>query len=561
MKLRSQIFSGYILLAMLVLLVGLTGYLSLNAIAEDFDGAINRTQPVLRALNRIRFLATRQAFSVASELIPDRAAHAGEASDKKVEPSVAALMAATSEYRALVEQYFPDELTTVKAVEQAVKDFGRAVEQLDRYGDALDDRAFHVQLAQVRVGLKSLLDLVAEAAADEETEFQKHQASVGSELRRHLTLLLGACVLSILAAIGGGALFARRIAQPINVLRLAALRLGSGHLESRAEVQSKNEIGELAQTFNQMASDLSSTLVTRDYVELILESLTDGVIVVDKAGRIVRCNSAMQQIWNSVITGPILSRALGEVFANEAIGQALAGDPRTPQSFESSLRGESNPGIIVKVSVSQVMPGSPNDERVLLVKDITAQKRMEEQVRQLAFYDPLTKLPNRRMLNDRLSQTMAASQRSGRYGALMFLDLDNFKPINDTLGHGAGDLVLMEVARRLLSCVRQRDTVARFGGDEFVVMLAEFDGDQAKSTLQAQAIAEKIRALLAQPYSLTLKKEGQTEFTMEYGCTASFGVVLFVGHQASEEEVLKWADTAMYRAKDAGTNSICLYEG
>ncbi len=561
MKLRTQIFSGYILLAILVLVVGLTGYLSLNAIAEDFDGAINRTQPVLRALNRIRFLATRHAFSVASQLIPDRAAQAGEAADKKVEPSLVALMAATSEYRALVEQHFPDELTTLKAVEQAVKNFGLAIEQLDRYGDALDDGAFHVQLGQVRVELKTLLGLVAEAAASEEREFQKHQVNVGSELRRHLALLLGACVLSVLAAIGGGAWFARRIAQPINVLRLAALRLGDGHLESRADVQSKNEIGELAQTFNQMASDLSSTLVTRDYVELIIESLTDGVIVVDKAGRIVRCNSAMQQIWNSVATWPILSCTLGEVFVNEAIGQALAGDPRTPQSFESGLRGETSSQTIVKVAISQVMHGSANDERVLLVKDITAQKQMEEQVRQLAFYDPLTKLPNRRMLNDRLSQTMAASKRSGRYGAMMFLDLDNFKPINDTHGHGAGDLVLMEVARRLLSCVRQRDTVARFGGDEFVVMLAEFDSDKAKSTVQAQAIAEKIRALLAEPYSLTLKKEAQAEFTVEYRCTASFGVVLFVGYQATEEDVLKWADTAMYRAKDAGTNSICLYEG
>lgn len=561
MKLRSQIFSGYILLTMLVLVVGLTGYLSLNAIAEDFDGAINRTQPVLRALNRIRFLATRHAFSVASQLIPDRAAQAGEAADRKVEPSLVALMAATSEYRALVEQHFPDELTTLKAVEQAVKNFGLAIEQLDRYGDALDDGAFHVQLGQVRVELKTLLGLVAEAAASEEREFQKHQVNVGSELRRHLALLLGACVLSVLAAIGGGAWFARRIAQPINVLRLAALRLGDGHLESRADVPSKNEIGELAQTFNQMASDLSSTLVTRDYVELIVESLTDGVIVVDRVGRIVRCNSAMRQIWSSVATGPIPSCTLGEVFVNEAIGQALAGDPRTPQTFESGLRGETSSQTIVKVSISQVMHGSANDERVLLVKDITAQKQMEEQVRQLAFYDPLTKLPNRRMLNDRLSQTMAASKRSGRYGAMMFLDLDNFKPINDTLGHGAGDLVLMEVARRLLSCVRQRDTVARFGGDEFVVMLAEFDSDKAKSTVQAQAIAEKIRALLAEPYSLTVKKEAQAEFTVEYRCTASFGVVLFVGHQATEEDVLKWADTAMYRAKDAGTNSICLYEG
>ena len=118
---------------------------------------------------------------------------------------------------------------------------------------------------------------------------------------------------------------------------------------------------------------------------------------------------------------------------------------------------------------------------------------MEDQIRQLAFLDPLTRLPNRRMLDDRLSQAIAASKRSGRYAAVMALDLDNFKRINDAHGHAVGDLLLIEVARRITSCVREVDTVARIGGDEFVAMLCELDTDKTQSAWQAKRIAEKVR--------------------------------------------------------------------
>ncbi len=196
-----------------------------------------------------------------------------------------------------------------------------------------------------------------------------------------------------------------------------------------------------------------------------------------------------------------------------------------------------------------------------ITREITERKRLEDQVHQLAFHDPLTDLPNRRLLLDRLSLAMAASKRSGCHGALMFLDLDRFKTLNDTHGHEAGDLLLLEVTGRLKDCVRQVDTVARFGGDEFVVLLAELNTDQDESRSHAQLIAEKIRAALAEPYVLAPHKDGKAASTIEHRCSASIGVVMFLDHEASREDILKWADAAMYRAKDAGRNTIRFYKG
>lgn len=192
--------------------------------------------------------------------------------------------------------------------------------------------------------------------------------------------------------------------------------------------------------------------------------------------------------------------------------------------------------------------------------DITERKQMEDQVRQLAFYDPLTQLPNRRLLSDRLSRAMAASKRSGYYGALMLLDLDNFKPLNDMHGHVVGDLLLIEAADRLKSCVREMDTVARFGGDEFVVIIGELDADKAESTLQAGIVAEKIRFTLSKPYLLTIKRDGKEDTTVEHHCTVSIGVALFLKDEASQDNILKWADMAMYQAKEAGRNLHRFYD-
>lgn len=191
--------------------------------------------------------------------------------------------------------------------------------------------------------------------------------------------------------------------------------------------------------------------------------------------------------------------------------------------------------------------------------DITARKAAEDEINNLAFYDTLTQLPNRRMLNDRLRQAVATSKRNSFYSALMFLDLDNFKPLNDTYGHNVGDLLLVEVAHRLAGCVREADTVARFGGDEFVLMLSGLDGDKAETAVQAGIVAEKIRTLLSEPYVLIVKHEGEADTTVEHRCAVSIGVEVFNG-ESSMEDILKCADIAMYQAKEAGRNQVQFYD-
>ncbi|MEQ1935677.1 MAG: GGDEF domain-containing protein [Fimbriimonadaceae bacterium] len=155
---------------------------------------------------------------------------------------------------------------------------------------------------------------------------------------------------------------------------------------------------------------------------------------------------------------------------------------------------------------------------------------------------------------------MAASKRSGCYAALIFLDLDNFKPLNDTHGHAVGDALLVEVAIRLLSCVREVDTVARFGGDEFVVMLGELNTDLSEAASEALVVAEKVLASLSTPYFLTISQKGVPDTTIEHRCSASIGVAVFIDHEGTPNDIIKWADSAMYQAKESGRSQIKFYQ-
>lgn len=257
---------------------------------------------------------------------------------------------------------------------------------------------------------------------------------------------------------------------------------------------------------------------------------------------------------------PVLDRSISfyTPASRQILEPALQRATEQGEPFDAELEiitAKGNPRIVHVIGKTDA-----ENRRVYgFFQDVSERKQMEDQVRQLAFYDTLTQLGNRRLLFDRLIQTMAASQRSGCYAALMFLDLDNFKPLNDAHGHGVGDLLLLEVARRLTACVRETDTVSRFGGDEFVVLLGQLHVDQAQSMAQAGGVAEKIRASLSTSYLLKIMQVGQADATVEHHCSASIGVVVFFNHEVSRDEILQRADSAMYQAKEGGRNSIRFY--
>jgi diguanylate cyclase (GGDEF)-like protein/PAS domain S-box-containing protein len=228
------------------------------------------------------------------------------------------------------------------------------------------------------------------------------------------------------------------------------------------------------------------------------------------------------------------------------------------QFFETRHRCKDGRIVPVEVSANYIRMGEI-EYNVAFCRDISKRKEAEQAIFALAYFDPLTELPNRRMLSDRLAQTLASSKRNDAYGALLFLDLDNFKPLNDHHGHETGDLLLQEVAKRLTATVREIDTVARYGGDEFVVVLGDLSSSREEMKRQALVVAEKIRTALSHPCRL-LQKPGQPgQNEVNHLCSTSIGITLFDGHTDTQDAVLNRGDSAMYRAKEAGRDQIHCY--
>jgi len=225
-------------------------------------------------------------------------------------------------------------------------------------------------------------------------------------------------------------------------------------------------------------------------------------------------------------------------------------DGKTQNELEVKIRCVDGTDRSYMTSLSPLSAGSSETTLVVLY-DITERIIAEDSIRNLVFYDQLTSLPNRRLLRDRLQQALASSTRSRKYIALLFIDLDNFKTINDTHGHTLGDMLLSQVALRLGSCVRFGDTVARLGGDEFVVMLEDLSTQDFDASQQVLGIGEKIIATLNAPYQLG---------SHQYHNTASIGITVFVDHSGSPDDLLTRADLAMYQAKAAGRNALCFFD-
>ncbi len=382
-------------------------------------------------------------------------------------------------------------------------------------------------------------------------------ASVAENLQ-HLQRSWLRSLVFIVASIGVVAwLLSRHITRGLRYLIEVAERVETGDDGARTGLQRDDEIGLLGRHMDRMLDALARQ---KELMRTTIDTVPDIIFVKNTEGAYLDCNKAMERLMKrpaAEIIGktgfdlfdPTVARVVHE--AEQRLMETGA-----PQSSEQWLDLPDAGRVLFEVVKTPFHgPGGQVLGLVGMARDITDRRHAEEAIRDLAFYDLLTGLPNRRLLTDRLAQALAASHRQDRRLAVMFLDLDNFKTLNDQHGHDAGDRLLVEVARRIRACLRETDTVARFGGDEFVVLVTELSSDAEQAREHATRVAEKIRTSLAEPYRLSVERAGQ-HLHLEHHCTASIGLVMCRGQHLSDAEVLKAADAAMYEAKEAGRNQI-----
>ncbi|MCB5185997.1 EAL domain-containing protein [Methylobacillus gramineus] len=291
----------------------------------------------------------------------------------------------------------------------------------------------------------------------------------------------------------------------------------------------------------------------------VVDNAQDGIVSIDEKGNLVEFNQAAERMFGysraDVIGQPMVDKIIPpSLRAAHLKGHQHFMDTNQATMFDRRLElmamradGTEFP---VELTITSLL-----DKGVPLItgffRDLTERRKVEQEIRNLAFFDVLTGLPNRRLLVDRLQQAIAASVRQYKHGAVMFIDLDDFKALNDSRGHDVGDLLLIEVAKRLRECVRAEDTVARLGGDEFVIILEDLSADMEHALVQTRQIAQKILDTVNQPYLL-----GE----IEHHNSSSMGIALFTGNFVSMEELLKRSDTAMYQAKAGGRNTLRFFD-
>jgi len=350
-------------------------------------------------------------------------------------------------------------------------------------------------------------------------------------------------------------LLTRSMTRPLNQLSTSMGRAQRGEPHVRAVPGGPKDVADMAYAFNNMMRVQEEREAALRIAAIAFET-DEGMMVTDENAVIVRVNKAFTQL-----TGYSAEEAIGK---NPSMLQSEHQDEwfyhrmweilRQENSWQGEIwnRRKNGDDFPAWLSITAVVG---NDGKVTnyvgAFVDFTERKQAENEIHHLAFYDSLSQLPNRRLLFDRLRQAVATSTRNHTGGALLFIDLDNFKNLNDTKGHGVGDLLLIEVSKRLQACVREGDTLSRFGGDEFVLLLEDLHQDRTQAAVQAQGVGEKVLEVLNQPYIL----DGN-----EFHSSSSMGITLFADYQQNLDELLKQADTAMYEAKKSGRNTLRFFD-
>ncbi len=346
-----------------------------------------------------------------------------------------------------------------------------------------------------------------------------------------------------------------RMTRPLKQLSASMGRAKAGESEVRAELAGPRDIADMAHAFNSMMKVLEEREVALRVAAIAFE-IEEGMIVTDPNEVIIRVNRVFTEL-----TGYSAEEAIGKnlsMLKSDRQNSEFYPRMREIMYRDNYWRGEiwncrKNGEIYPEWLTITAVVGKDGKitNYICAFLDITERKQAEDKIHKLAFYDPLCQLPNRRLLFDRLHQAVTTSARNQTCAGLLFIDLDNFKILNDTRGHDIGDLLLIEVGQRLRACIRESDTLARLGGDEFVVLLEGLSEDRTQAAVQAREVGEKMLNVINQPYMI---KE------IEHYTTTSIGISLFSNYRQNLDDLLKQSDTAMYAAKKSGRNSLCFFD-
>ena len=355
--------------------------------------------------------------------------------------------------------------------------------------------------------------------------------------------------------------YSQQVVAPIRSISDGFRKFEASRLDPRWRLpkpKTLDEIGELVTWFNAFLDTMEARAQTDTALRIaaIAFESQEGMVVTDAQGLILQVNGAFTEM-----TGYSAAEAVGQSMRllksgrhDTAFFAAMHDSIQRSGAWAGEIWNRRKNGEVYPqwLSITEVKrDDGAITHYVGAMNDITQRKMADDEIRQLAFFDPLTQLPNRRLLIDRLEQALAASARHRRHGALLFIDLDNFKTINDTLGHDEGDRLLQEVGSRLSGCVRHSDTVARLGGDEFVIMLGDLSEAPHTAATQVERTGQTILSRLNQAYMLAGN---------EVHSTPSIGVTLFGEGKDSVDELLRRADLAMYQAKAAGRNRMVFFD-
>ncbi len=552
MKLGPKLTLGYILSAFLVIIVGAVSYQAVLKVEQKHESIVSMIMPNLQALQEIEASGLR-IMAITNEMIwlhayASDVAHADVWQEELAELKFFGIDPydiAIKRYRNIAEQHaIAHEIIFVETIES----WGEKIKSSSLH--LVDIEASGATLAELNLVREELEEIeryfllaIESAQHHEKTELKLETENLQANLVRTQQIIVGGSALAFFMALFLGTFLAKKISQPIAALKKAAVALGGGDFNARVNIQTKDELGSLASSFNNIGDALGKAAA-------VFENTSEGVMITAADGSIVAVNKAFIDI-----TGYHEEEVIGKTprvirsdrhdneFYDAIWSQLLKQGLWRGEIWNRRKNGDVFP-VWQSIRAIYDETGEVN-HFVSIFSDITSIKQSQAKLDHLAYHDPLTGLPNRLLFVDRLEHALKHAKREKRQVALLFLDLDRFKNINDGLGHPVGDGLLIEAAKRLMTVVRTEDTIARLGGDEFVVIV-----ERVTKSEDAAILAQKLVEAFQEPI-----KVDEHELLV----TMSIGIGMYPSDGDDVPTLVKNADAALYRAKEEGRNCFQFY--